>query len=97
MGDRHGPGLFRPSPPIDDAAVFDAATSIDALKAAWNKVWSNQGCSGGDGVTLERFQRDAFRLLARLATTEAVARRAHLRLDIEAARSLFALLEKVEY
>lgn len=59
--------FFRPSPLIDDAAVFDAATAIDALQAAWNKVWSNQGCSGGDGVTLERFQRDGFRLLARLS------------------------------
>lgn len=51
---------------IDDAALFRQAIGIEALLAAWGRVWSNGGAAGGDGVGLARFQHDVHRRLARL-------------------------------
>jgi CRISPR-associated protein Cas1 len=46
------PAARRGERPVD---LFEAATRLDALEAAWVKVRGNGGCAGSDGVTLERF------------------------------------------
>lgn len=62
------------SPPWDDRSsvppappqvnLFEQATRLETLQAAWEKVASNAGCAGSDGVTVERFaERAAQRLL----------------------------------
>ena len=40
---------------IDDRAVFAQATNRQSLRQAWSRVWKNQGCSGGDGMSIDRF------------------------------------------
>ena len=42
---------------IDDHTLFKTIISTDSLLDAWSHVWANGGCSGGDGVTLERFRQ----------------------------------------
>ncbi len=51
--------------PCDDTtdvapgSMFDEATRFDRLWQAWEKVWRNQGGSGGDGMTLAQFAASA--------------------------------------
>lgn len=52
---------------IDDHSLFREATGTDALLAAWTRVWTNGGAAGGDNVTLQRFQLDLHRRIARLS------------------------------
>ena len=52
---------------IEDVEVFERASAIEILRDAWSRVWSNGGCAGGDGVTVETFRRDAYRRIARLS------------------------------
>lgn len=40
-------------------SLFDQATRFDQLWLAWEKVWRNQGGSGGDGVSLQQFASTA--------------------------------------
>jgi CRISPR-associated protein Cas1 len=51
---------------IPDQEVFRRITAMPTLEAAWTRVFTNGGASGGDGVTLRRVQPDAPRRLARL-------------------------------
>jgi CRISPR-associated protein Cas1 len=52
-------------PEIDrDANLFEAATRLDRLEEAWERVRRNAGCAGADGITIAMFaQRAASRLL----------------------------------
>ena len=47
--------------------LIDRARSLVSLQTAWDKVRLNGGCSGGDGVTIARFARDAARKLSVLS------------------------------
>jgi CRISPR-associated protein Cas1 len=53
-------------PTISDAAIFEAATTLDALRTAWARVQSNAGAAGGDRVTIAEFAADAPVRLGRL-------------------------------
>ncbi len=55
------------SPSIDDRDLFQQTTGIRALMEAWERVWRNAGAAGGDNITLQRFQIDLPRRLARLS------------------------------
>lgn len=48
--------------------LWHQVCSIAALDRAWEKVRSNAGCSGGDGITISQFQPRAARQLITLAT-----------------------------
>lgn len=41
---------------IRDPHVFEEATRMNSLVAAWQKVWKNAGAAGPDAVTVEKFQ-----------------------------------------
>ncbi|EJW09347.1 CRISPR-associated protein Cas1 [Rhodovulum sp. PH10] len=66
-GGRPAPTGGDGSPKIDDAALFRAATAIEALSEAWSRVLSNGGAAGGDGVPLARFLVNAPARIARLS------------------------------
>jgi len=40
--------------------LWVSVTSHEALQQAWYKVLANEGCAGGDGVTLQEFQGNMF-------------------------------------
>lgn len=46
--------------------LFASIVRLDVLEAAWNKVCSNQGGAGGDGMTVEEFSIDLPTRLVRL-------------------------------
>lgn len=49
----------------DDPALFEAATRLDRLEEAWQRVRLNQGAAGGDGETVGAFAAGApHRLIA---------------------------------
>jgi group II intron reverse transcriptase/maturase/CRISPR-associated endonuclease Cas1 len=52
---------------IDDADLFGQAIATKNLMKAWSRVWRNQGCAGGDGVTLAHFQRGVAQRLGTLS------------------------------
>ena len=52
---------------LDDRALFRAATTPDALDAAWARVRANAGAAGGDGMMISSFARDVDRRLAALS------------------------------
>ena len=43
--------------------IFRALCRVRSLSAAWDKVRTNAGCSGGDGETIAGFQHRAARRL----------------------------------
>lgn len=47
--------------------LFTRLTSYESLQTAWDKVRGNQGCSGGDGVTLDAFASRSRTALATLS------------------------------
>ncbi|WP_377292719.1 CRISPR-associated endonuclease Cas1 [Rhizobium sp. SG2393] len=53
---------------IPDASLFAQLCRRAVLLEAWEKVWRNQGAAGGDGVTVEQFQRAAAMQVGRLST-----------------------------
>lgn len=53
-------------PWILDAEVFAKAFSHEGLRAGWARVWRNAGAAGGDGQTVEAFQRAVVQRLAEL-------------------------------
>ncbi len=49
----------------DNRALFEAATRLDRLEEAWQRVRLNQGAAGGDGQTIAAFEGSAaLRLIA---------------------------------
>jgi CRISPR-associated protein Cas1 len=46
--------------------LWQRTTSSEALQLAWHKVKSNGGSAGGDGVSLNEFERDLFANLTQL-------------------------------
>ena len=66
--------------------LFDKAVAVTTLRAAWVKVEANQGCAGGDGMTVSRFAPVAGVMLERLCAQlvsgtyrPGPARRVHIR------------------
>ncbi len=43
------------APAVDNRALFDQATRLDRLEAAWHRVRLNAGAAGGDHVTVSHF------------------------------------------
>jgi len=58
----HGPRKIR----LNDLVLFEKITSVAQLNAAWSKVWTNAGASGGDNVSVHRFAQDVVRRLSSL-------------------------------
>jgi CRISP-associated protein Cas1 len=52
---------------ISDQPLFAQLCQRTVLAEAWEKVWQNQGASGGDWVTVEQFARAAEGNIGRLA------------------------------
>ena len=52
---------------LDGQKLFSEVASIGRLLGAWDRVRDNAGASGGDGVSIRRFDRDAPRRIADLA------------------------------
>lgn len=52
---------------IDGHLVFEQATGIGGLSRGWQRVWSNQGAGGGDGVSVKNFALGVPEKLAELS------------------------------
>lgn len=48
--------------------LFEHLTRLDTLDSAWERVRSNNGCAGGDGVTVQMFQPRAAKELILLSS-----------------------------
>lgn len=53
--------------PLDNPALFAAATSVSGLMAGWRKVAENRGAAGGDRVGLDAFGYNLDQRLVRLS------------------------------
>ena len=54
-------------PPTPSGSLFDQATAFARLWEAWERVRSNNGAAGGDGLTVTRFGEDAATRVSRLS------------------------------
>ena len=54
---------------LDGKALFEEAVSAGRLLTAWSKVRANAGASGGDGVSISRFERGVERRLIALSAS----------------------------
>lgn len=52
---------------LDGRALFARAASAMGLLEGWQRVWSNQGAAGGDGVTCQKFSIGVKERLAELS------------------------------
>jgi CRISPR-associated protein Cas1 len=57
--------MRRRLPPAVD--LWQSLLSLSTLQSGWEKVRANQGASGGDGISVADFQRDAPRQIARIS------------------------------
>ena len=58
-GDNNGSSPENTTKSIKKLVFFLRCTALPALEAGWQQVRKNDGCAGGDGITIEEFSSGA--------------------------------------